>query len=283
MATLLPSESPDAGLRIPFFHVDAFASAPFRGNPAVVCPLDAPLDDATMQAIAAEMNVSETAFVGPPGPSGARSLRWFTPVAEVPLCGHATLASGAILLRRGEERALVFETRSGTLRVEREGTRLRLDFPANEAAGHPAPAGMLSALGLSDEDCEEALWSEGAGKWLLVLRTREALERARPAGEALVRAAPKGTGVILTSAGAAPFDFVSRYFAPWVGILEDPVTGSAHTVLGPYWAARLGKTDLRAFQASRRGGELEVRLRGKRVDLVGSAVVVTEGHLRLPR
>ncbi|MHB8584454.1 MAG: PhzF family phenazine biosynthesis protein [Thermoplasmatota archaeon] len=272
---------------VPFAHVDAFTDKPFRGNPAVVCELTAPLPEAMMQAIAAEMNVSETAFVEPPRADGIRPLRWFTPKVEVPLCGHATLATAAVLLAHEGPNDLFFATRSGTLGARPEAGGIALDFPAESAAITPLPTALVRALGLEAEQCVAAAFNARMGKILVEAASAADVRRVHPNAAALMAAS--GTevrGVILTSRGDDGFDFVSRYFAPWVGIPEDPVTGSAHAVLGPYWSAKLGKTALRAFQASPRGGEMVVRMRGDRLDLVGRAGIGTKpvrSPLSLPR
>jgi PhzF family phenazine biosynthesis protein len=274
-------------LEVPLFVVDAFTSAPFRGNPAAVCLLDAEVPEAVMRAVAAEMRHSETAFVRPLGGDAARArslgLRWFTPEVEVPLCGHATLASAAVLFREigSAAESLVFETRSGPLAARREGERIALDFPREELRPAPAPPAVLAALGLARV---EASGYARLDRNLLLHLPDEGAVRALAPDVATLRAA-KGDapflGVIATARGSGDFDFVSRYFAPWVGVDEDPVTGSAHCALAPYWGGLLRKGRMRAHQASPRGGELEVRLRGDRVDLVGDAVVVATGRLRL--
>jgi PhzF family phenazine biosynthesis protein len=256
-----------------FFQVDAFAEAPFSGNPAMVYRLDTWLDDALMQRIAAEHNLAETAFVVKEG--SAWRIRWFTPTVEVPLCGHATLATAHVLFERygepGDE--LAFVCQSGALRVLREGDRLVLDFPRLEAEEVAAPDGLSEALGCAIEDTR-------LGKELLVRVADEAAVRGcRPDLRRL--AGMPGLGVIVTAPGER-HDFVSRYFAPGIGIDEDPVTGSIHCVLAPYWAERLGRTRLSAFQCSARGGALDCEVRGERVRIGGRCVLVASGRLHLP-
>ncbi len=276
-------------MEIPLFQVDAFTAQPFQGNPAAVCLLDVELPAAVMQAIAAEMNLSETAFVRPL--DGTRwetasrfSLRWFTPVVEVRLCGHATLATAAVLFREAGVAAetVAFETLSGTLEARRVANGICLDFPSDPPVPVAVPEGVAAALG-----GVESVWAGyGAKTRMLVLELRDAatVRQLRPDFPRLGAAmdAVGMHGPIVTAAGASLHDFVSRFFAPNLGINEDPVTGSAHTVLTPYWAVRLAKESLFAYQASARGGELWVHLLpGERVEIIGQAVVVLKGSLRL--
>lgn len=279
-------------LEIPLYQVDAFTREPFKGNPAAVCLLEAPLPASVMQAIAAEMNLSETAFVqlleGCNWETARRfSLRWFTPTVEVRLCGHATLATAAVLFRECGVTAdtVAFETLSGTLRAQRveagvSPVGIRLDFPADPPIPVAAPEGVAEALGGA-----EIAWAGVGSKTrmlLLHLAEGETVRRLRPDFERLGAAMETADlhGPIVTAAGTPPYDFISRFFAPGLGINEDPVTGSAHTVLAPYWAARLGREALSAYQASARGGELRVRLLpGARVEIVGEAIVVVRGTL----
>ncbi len=258
----------------PLFQVDAFASEPFQGNPAAVCLLDAPADDAWMQNLAAEMNLSETAFVLK-RPDGFQ-LRWFTPVTEVDLCGHATLASAHVLWQAGrlpEDQPARFHTKSGVLTANRNGTWIELDFPAQTVVTIDPPAGLAAALGV------EGLYFGTDGVDHLVEIASEAeLVQLKPDFTAL-RAFPV-RGVMVTAASLKTgIDFVSRFFAPAAGIDEDPVTGSAHCSLGPFWSERLGKTALTGFQASRRGGIVKVAVRENRILLSGQAVTVFAGEL----
>jgi len=256
-------------------QIDAFTSAPFRGNPAAVCFLDRERDDEWMGNVAAEMNLSETAFLLPR--DDGWSLRWFTPVAEVDLCGHATLASAQALWeegRLGGGEAARFHTKSGLLTAERSGDWIELDFPAKVEEEIAAPAGLLDALGTT----HATYVGRNQFDYLVELPTEGEVRALRP-DFSVLRQLPV-RGVIVTSrAATADFDFVSRFFAPGVGVDEDPVTGSAHCCLTPYWASRLGKTELRAWQASARGGMLRVRLAGDRVKLAGHAVTVLRGEL----
>lgn len=258
------------------FFVDAFAARPFEGNPAAVVPLARWLPDATLQAMAAEHNLSETAFLV--REAGGWRLRWFTPAAEVEICGHATLASGFVLATEFGERApYAFATLSGTLGVEREGERFVLDFPARtaERVAEPPP-GLAEALGVAPRE----VWR--ARDWICVLDSAEQVAGLRP-DFAKLAALPGGERVMVTAAGGPPgHDVTSRYFAPKVGVPEDPVTGTAHVQLVPFWAARLGRTALVCRQASRRGGTLWCELRGARVRMGGTAVLYARGEILLP-
>lgn len=268
--------------RVPFAQVDAFTDEPFRGNPAAVCLPAEPLEPGEMLAIAGEMNLSETAFPAPPDGSGVRTLRWFTPTTEVSLCGHATLATAHLLMERGEEPPLRFDSRSGSLSAggDDEG-RIVLDFPADPPAQEAPPPGLHDALGT--DPGRPAYRGERA--WVVRLPSPEAVATVTPDFRALREVPVESLGVIVTAAagggGGAP-DFVSRFFGPWVGVDEDPVTGMAHTILGPYWAGELGLDTLRARQISKRGGEMTVTVDGDRVRLAGAAVTVAEGEILVP-
>jgi predicted PhzF superfamily epimerase YddE/YHI9 len=252
------------------WHVDAFTRERFAGNPAAVCLLDGPRDDRWMRSIAGEMNLSETAFLHPEGAKWR--LRWFTPKAEVDLCGHATLAGAHILYSRlGAGGDLAFLTRSGELKAVRKGDWIELDFPALPAAEEPPPLGLVEALGVKPKAAARSRFDR-----LLELDSEEAVRAVNPDLRALANVDTRG--VIVTARGTR-HDFVSRFFAPAVGVDEDPVTGSAHCVLAPYWAPRLGRREMLGFQASKRGGEVRVRLEGDRVFLGGHAVIVAEGTL----
>lgn len=255
--------------------IDAFADRPFAGNPAAVCFLDReqPADE-WLRAVAAEMNQAETAFLQHAG-NGYR-LRWFTPVVEVDLCGHATLASAHFLWQAGlapRGATIPFETRSGLLSATPHGEEIELDFPAAAHQATNPPRGLAAALGVEVTDC----WQAGAD--LLVLLPSEAdVRRVAPDFAALAKIPTRG--IIITSLAAdASCDFVSRFFAPAYGIPEDPVTGSAHCALGPFWSARLGKTELVGRQLSRRGGVVCVRLAGNRAFLRGRAITTLRGEL----
>lgn len=258
--------------RVPVVQVDAFSDVPFAGNPAAVCVLDSPRTSDWMQHIAAEMNLSETAFLHPQ--NGGYSLRWFTPSLEVDLCGHATLASAHVLWETGrlEEKAQArFHTRSGVLTAERNGEWIELNFPAKLEQKTDPPPQLLEALGAN-----AVYVGRNEFDYLVEVESEETVRAITP-DYSLLKKLPV-RGVIVTSR-AADYDFVSRFFAPGSGIDEDPVTGSAHCALAPYWAAKLGKTELRAFQASARGGFLNLRVEGDRVRLGGQAVTVLVGEL----
>jgi len=264
-------------MRAPIFHVDAFTDHPFAGNPAAVCILTEERDDAWLAALAAEMNLPETAFLR--RENGAWRLRWFTPTVEMPLCGHATLASAHALWEAGyadPRERLVFHTKSGELTARRSESAIELDFPAEPAEAMPAPPGLLTALGIA----APRFAGRNRLDWLIESSSAATVRGVTPDLPALARAGGGARGVIVTAVSDRPeFDFVSRFFAPAAGIDEDPVTGSAHCCLGPYWGKRLGKTALVGFQASRRGGVVKVRLEGPRVALGGNAVTVFRGEL----
>lgn len=262
-------------MSIPLFQVDAFASAAFAGNPAAVCLLPEPRDDAWLAAVAGEMNLSETAFLVR-RPDASYDLRWFTPAVEVRLCGHATLASAHVLWERGflaSSEVARFHTKSGLLSATRMSDgRIDLDFPARPATPMETPAGLAEALGAP----VLSVWSS-ADDELVEVTSEEVVRSLKPDFQRL-RQVPL-RGAIVTARSAGSYDFVSRFFAPAVGIDEDPVTGSAHCVLAPFWAERLGKREMLAYQASARGGEMRVAVRGDRVGLGGRAITVLAGEL----
>lgn len=257
-------------------QVDAFADRPFVGNPAAVCVLDDALDDSVMQQIAMEMNLAETAFVRPRAGDGF-DLRWFTPTVEVDLCGHATLASAHVLWERGllaPDAEAAFHTRSGRLTARRAGGAITLDFPSEAPAAHALPDGLLPALGVD----EVRFGGRNRMDWFVELADAAAVRRLAPDMTRL--AAVPLRGVIVTApASEQGVDFVSRFFGPQSGVAEDPVTGSAHCALAPYWAGRLGRNPLVGYQASTRGGTVRVRVAGARVELTGGAVTVLRGEL----
>lgn len=259
-------------MRLPFFHVDAFTSRVFSGNPAGVVPLQAWLDDATLQAIAAENNLSETAFFV--GEKGRYAIRWMTPTTEVDLCGHATLASAFVILSRLETglEAVEFSSQGGTLRVTREGDLYALDFPARVARAVDLAGALQAALGARPK---EVL----ASRDLMAVYETEGEVRGLKPDLPLLSA--YDTFAVLVTAPGKEADFVSRFFAPRQGIPEDPVTGSAHCTLVPYWARRLGKKKLHALQVSARGGELFCEDRGERVSIAGRAVLYLEGTIEV--
>lgn len=258
---------------LPFFQVDAFADRPFAGNPAAVMPLTEWLPDATLQAIAGENNLSETAFTVPSSRDDADyDLRWFTPTVEVDLCGHATIASGHVLIHGS---AVRFSTRSGILTVTRDGDLLRLDLPAHKVEAGTEP-GLLDALGLP-ADVPTFLGRSGNGS-AIVLLADEAAVRAIAPDFAALRTIDR---LVIVTAPGDDTEVTSRVFAAFHGIDEDPVTGAAHAALVPFWAARLGRRRFSALQASKRGGHLDCELRQDRVILGGHCVTVIEGYFQL--
>ena len=296
-------------MRTPIFQVDAFTTRLFAGNPAAVMPMDGFPDDAVLQAIAAENNLAETAFLVSEG-SDYR-LRWFTPAVEVPLCGHATLASAAVVMERLEpgRSQVVFHTASGPLTVKRTDAGYIMDFPARPSEPVSAPLGLAEALGVVPIEV-----FVNAFNYMAVLQSAQSVRELAPDMVALAgmdrlgvivtapadaawedspgpiaaggrshrgRANTEETGPIAAGGRSHGYDFISRYFAPAKGIPEDPVTGAAHCMLAPYWAKRLGKTEFRAFQASKRGGEILCRLAGDRVELEGSCVFYMQGEVEI--
>ncbi|HLP69467.1 MAG TPA: PhzF family phenazine biosynthesis protein [Rhizobium sp.] len=258
-------------MHVPIFQVDAFTNRRFAGNPAAVMLLEDFLEDAALQAIAAENNLAETAFLVPDGED--YRLRWFTPTVEVPLCGHATLASAAVVMERlsPQRRRVVFHSISGALIVDRRSDGYVMNFPARPTEPVEPPPGLAEALVARPVEVAADRFN-----YLVLLDDPDQVRRLAPDMAAINRL--DRTGVIVTAPGDDGYDFVSRYFAPAKGIPEDPVTGGAHCALTPYWAERLGKTDFRAFQASRRGGEIDCRLLGDRVELAGGCVFYLEGR-----
>jgi PhzF family phenazine biosynthesis protein len=261
-------------VRVRIFQVDAFATQLFSGNPAAVMLLNDYPRDEVLQAIAAENNLAETAFLVPQG--GDFRLRWFTPGVEVPLCGHATLASAAVVMEQLEpgRAEVTFHTMSGPLRVRRAGAGYVMDFPARPSEPTEPPEGLIEALGATPL---EVLVNQF--NYMAVMGSAQAVRALSPDLPAVSRLGRPG--LIVTAAGENGYDFISRYFAPAKGINEDPVTGAAHCMLSPYWAGRLGKTEFRAFQASRRGGEVVCRVMGDRVELEGSCVFYLEGEAEI--
>lgn len=271
-------DSSNAMLR--YKQIDAFTDRLFGGNPAAVFLLDSPLPASSMQLLAREMNLSETAFVLPPD-GEARQIRWFTPTTEVPLCGHATLAASQALVEAGARGPFQFDSLSGrlTVHVEPDG-RLRMDFPADVCTRLEAWSELLEALGAPDAISVH----RGAHNLIVRVSNQAEVEALQPDFAALMRL---DVGSVLTLAVTAEadqegVDCASRVFAPWAGVDEDPVTGLAHTALAPFWATELGTTEIAAIQVSTRGGELGLRVEGDRVHLTGRAVTVAEGTMLMP-
>lgn len=276
MDTFLFVEKTPMPTPLPVQVVDAFADQAFSGNPAAVCYLTHPAPAQWMQQVAAEMNLSETAFLLREGDEFR--LRWFTPLAEVKLCGHATLASAHVLWSEGhlpEEQPARFKTLSGPLVAEKRGEQIQLDFPRRPIAplDHPPLAELAAALQVRPS----AVW-ETDEDWVVLLENERFVQELQPDFARVSQLAARGL-IVTAMGGSTGFDFVSRFFVPKLGINEDPVTGSAHCSLAPFWADRLGKQHFRAWQASRRGGVLEVRLMGDRVLLLGRALTTLRGQL----
>ena len=254
--------------------VDAFTGAPFRGNTAAVCITEGPADAAWMQEVAAEMKHSETAFLH--RGTGCWELRWFTPEKEVELCGHATLAAAFVLWATGREEpqsAITFETRSGQLTAGKDGDWITLNFPAEPVTSTASVPGLAEALGITP-------LFVGRNRFDILAELPSAADLCALEPDMAALARIPARGIIITAASDLPhFDFVSRFFAPSVGVPEDPVTGSAHCCLGPYWGERLRKIELNGFQCSARGGSVRVTLLGDRVLLAGHAVHVSSGRL----
>jgi len=260
-------------MTIPIYQVDAFTLGPFSGNPAAVCPLDSWLDDDAMQNIAAENNLAETAFIVTR--EGGYDLRWFTPTVEVDLCGHATLAAGYVVLNhlQPDLNSVSFETISGELIVSRDGDRLSMDFPARAPTRASVFEALSDALGKAPSEVHMS-------RDVLAVYDDEQSVRDLSPDQAKLLALEEGFGVIVTAKGKS-VDFVSRFFVPKGGIYEDPVTGSAHCTLVPFWAERLGWSELIAHQVSPRGGELRCELRGDRVIMSGRCVLFLTGNIHL--
>lgn len=260
-------------MEIPFYQVDAFARQLFSGNPAAVCPLSEWLDDGTLAAIAAENSLSETAYFV--RENGGYKLRWFTPACEVDLCGHATLASAWVLMNilEPERTEVEFQSRSGPLRVTRESDLYALDFPSRPAARVQMPAGLSAALGAEPDE----VWK--ARDYMAVYETEQQVRALSPD---MTKLTALDMFAVIATAPGKETDFISRFFAPGRGVPEDPVTGSAHCTLVPYWASRLSKSSLTAYQASKRGGELFCEDRGDRVRIAGRAALFCTGTIYLP-
>ncbi|TFY86916.1 PhzF family phenazine biosynthesis protein [Pseudomonas kairouanensis] len=259
-------------MKLDIYQVDAFSQHVFGGNPAAVCPLTEWPSDDLLQSIAAENNLSETAYFVPRG--DIYELRWFTPEVEVDLCGHATLAAAWVLIHQlqGAPHVLRFATRSGELRVMRNGDELAMDFPARQPERCEPPAGLLEALGIEQAEVY------GTDDYIVLVDDEAQVAALKP-DFARLRGLPR-RGVAVT-AKSARFDFISRWFGPNVGVNEDPVTGSAHTSLAPFWAERLGKSQLSAEQGGQRRGQLRCELKGERVIISGHAVLYLQGTIYL--
>jgi PhzF family phenazine biosynthesis protein len=274
---------------VPIYTVDAFTDVPFSGNPAAVCVLSDPIEEELMLKIAAEMNLSETAFVFPVkdgelSNGNSFRLRWFTPKVEVPICGHGTLATSKVLF---EEYGLNFDkisyiTKSGTLTAVKYENKIALDFPLDKPKSFNASSELLSALGISSY--KNAIIGEDTRKLVIEIESPEIVKKLKPNFMKLEKVEFEEVvkGVAVTAASTGKYDFISRYFNPWAGVNEDPVTGSVHTLLTTYWSKLLHKKELLAYQASPRGGEIQLRVGDAgRVDLIGDAVIISKGKILL--
>lgn len=274
---------------ISIYQVDAFANEPFKGNPAAVCILRDELKDELMGKIASEMKLSETAFVyslerKPLQEARIFSLRWFTPKVEVSLCGHATLATAAVLFREVKVNAneIEFRSKSGNLTAREDKRGICLNFPSDNPTKIQPPKQLLRAIGI--KDFNDIQYGRKTKSLLIHLPSEESVHNLSPDYRLMesTNTEKEIGGVIATAKGSRPYDFISRFFAPWLGINEDPVTGAAHTVLAPYWSKLLNKREMRAYQASARGGELVVRLEpNNMVELIGNATIVLRGKLMI--
>jgi PhzF family phenazine biosynthesis protein len=261
------------GLRI--FQVDSFTDQPFAGNPAGVCVMNEPLSDMQMQNVAREINASETAFLSPQ--KTGFNIRWFTPTVEVDLCGHATLASAHVLWEQslvGNNKEILFHSRSGTLHANQEGAWIRLDFPTDQLEKIALLGGITEALGVQPVSVHRS----GQGGYLVELLSEATVQNLQPNLD-FIRKYEFGRVIVTARSESPSYDFVSRFFWPAAGIDEDPANGSSHASLGPYWSKRFGKNDLVGCQLSKRGGTVRVRNRGDRVDILGQAVTTINGDL----
>lgn len=263
-------------MQLPIVQIDSFTDVPFSGNPAAVCFLPAPISEEGMQLIAAEMNLSETAFIEQTG-ENSFNLRWFTPTTEVDLCGHATLASAYMLYDEGivsKDAIIEFETRSGMLSVSRREEEIVMDFPLIETTFMPHPAFENTFM-----DKEVVGSAKLKRNWIIELGTYEDIESLVPDFAEIADESEEG--IIITAKGKEPFDIYSRYFAPNIGVMEDPVTGFAHCALMDYWHKKSQKTSLYAYQASQREGEMRLEIHGDRVKIFGKAVKIFEGYMEV--
>ncbi|MHA1345566.1 MAG: PhzF family phenazine biosynthesis protein [Candidatus Heimdallarchaeaceae archaeon] len=272
---------------IPIYQIDAFTDELFKGNPAAICLISKNYPDTILQKIAAEMNLAETAFLYVPNISEIKKmsrfrLRWFTPQVEVNLCGHATLATSHLLFHilHIDSNSVIYETLSGDLIASKKEDGVILDFPMHEPEIIKSFPSLLDALGITT--AKVFAYSKGVTDILIELDSKEIVSDLKPNFEQLKQLSLdlEIRGVIVTAIGGENYDFISRFFAPWVGINEDPVTGSAHTILAPYWAKKLGKKEMKGYQMSQRGGEITVKiLENNRVQLIGKSMLILKGEL----
>lgn len=266
----------------PIYQVDVFTNRYYKGNPAAVCILDSEIDDNNMKLIAAEMNLPETAFVIPiDKKNNLYSLRWFTPEVEVPLCGHGTIGTAKVLFDEIgiKDSEIIFKTISGNVSAKKYGNGISIDFPIDEPLDYKLPEGLLSAMGI--KDYEDVKIGKNTKKIIIRVKDKEEIIRLIPNFEMMrnINSEQDLKGIAVTTSSDDKYDFLSRYFNPWAGVNEDPVTGSVHTVLAPYWSKILNKKQLNAFQSSTRGGEIILNIKGNRVELIGEAIIVLKGEL----
>lgn len=270
---------------LPIYQVDVFTKEYYKGNPAAVCILENTLEDSEMKSIAAEMNLSETAFLmNLKDTLNTYSLRWFTPEVEIPLCGHGTIAAAKILFDEigiGKDE-IIFHTKSGMVSAQKYGQGIGIDFPIDDPIDFQLPKELIEALGI--QHYEDAKIGKNTRKIILRVKDYKEIENLNPDFEKMKNLSSKDglKGIAVTTYGNQKYDFISRYFNPWAGVNEDPVTGSVHTVLGPYWGGILGKEQLLAYQASPRGGEIIMKIKGNRVELIGEAIMVLKGEIYTP-
>lgn len=270
---------------LPIYGVDVFTRQYYKGNPAAVCILEKELKDSQMKSIAAEMNLSETAFLLPiEEDSNTYSLRWFTPEVEVPLCGHGTIATAKVLfdeIRVNGDR-IVFQTKSGKVSAEKSGEGIAIDFPIDVPMDFQLPKGLLEALGI--KEYEDVKIGKNTRKIILRIKDYKEIENLSPDFERMknISTAEGLKGIAITTKGNEEYDFISRYFNPWAGVNEDPVTGSVHTVLANYWGRILNKQEMIAYQASTRAGKIKLKIKENRVELIGEAIIVLKGEIYIP-
>lgn len=272
---------------LPIYQVDVFTKEYYRGNPAAVCILDREIEDEQMKSIAGEMNLSETAFVLPIDDKlNEYSLRWFTPEVEVPLCGHGTIGTAKVLFEilgvKGDE--IVFQTKSGRVIAKKYDSGIGIDFPLDEPEDIHLPDGLLKAMGIMEY--EDVKIGKTTRKIIIKVKEEKEILNLKPNFEEMRNISTKEglKGVAITTNNTDKYDFISRYFNPWAGINEDPVTGSVHTVLGPFWSKLLKKDEMIAYQSSSRGGEIVLKIKdNNRIELIGDAIIVLKGEIYLPR
>ena len=268
---------------VPIYGVDVFTTEYYKGNPAAVCILDRQLDEERMKSIALEMNLSETAFLLPIDLDlSIYSLRWFTPQVEVPLCGHGTIAAAKVLFQEFALNSdnIIFQTKSGQVSAKKHKSGIAIDFPLDEVMDFKLPKGLMEAMGITDY--EDVRIGKNTRKIIIKVKDYETVKELNPNFEAMknIQSIEDLKGIAVTTKGNVEYDFISRYFNPWAGVNEDPVTGSVHTVLAPYWSEVLDKKQMLAYQASGRPGEIGIEIKdNNRIKLIGQAVVVLKGEI----